>query len=125
MRWSLELSELDFTVEHRAETKIPNVYALSRHVGTVLNESKLSPEEILLTSKDQFCKQLKAGSYSSRKEFFYDDTGLIDRQQKNDKHQLFVPGTLIRNVIRENHDPIYAAHPGAKRTCDLLALSFW
>jgi len=28
-------------------------------------------------------------------------------------------------VIRENHDAAYAAHPGVKRTCELLALNFW
>jgi len=33
MRWSLKLSELDFTVEHRPGTKIAHVDALSRHVA--------------------------------------------------------------------------------------------
>jgi len=47
MHWSLKLSEVDFTVEHRAGTKIPHVVALSRNFGAVLYESKLSPEEIL------------------------------------------------------------------------------
>ena len=75
--------------------------------------------------KDQFCKELKPGSYSSRLEFFYDDEGLIYRQQRNNKHQLLVPRALVRRVIRENHDPVYAAHPGVKRTCELLALNFW
>ena len=28
-------------------------------------------------------------------------------------------------MIRENHDAAYAAHPGVKRTCELLALNFW
>jgi hypothetical protein len=46
MPWSLKLSELDFTVEHRAGTKIPHADYLSRHVGTVMNKSKLSPEEV-------------------------------------------------------------------------------
>jgi len=35
------LSELDFTVEHRAGKKIPHADALSRHVGAVLNDKKL------------------------------------------------------------------------------------
>jgi len=80
MRWSLKLSEHDFVVEHGAGTKIPRVDALSRHVGTVLNESKLSPEkERGEQEKDQFCKQLKPGSSSRGKEFLYEDTGLIYR----------------------------------------------
>jgi len=92
MRWSLRLSELDFIVEHRAGNKIPHVDALSRHVGTISSENKLSPEEVLDEQrKDRFCKELKPGSYSSRLEFFYDDEGLIYRRQRNDKHQLLVP----------------------------------
>ena len=35
LRWSLKLSELDFSVEHRPGTKIAHVDTLSRHVGTV------------------------------------------------------------------------------------------
>ena len=71
MRWSLRLSELDFIVEHRAGTKIPHVDALSRHVGTISSENKLSPDEVLNEQRrDQFCKELKPRSYSSRLEFF-------------------------------------------------------
>ena len=33
MRWSLQLSGLDFIVQHRAGSKIGHVDALSRHVG--------------------------------------------------------------------------------------------
>jgi len=126
MRWFLRLSELDFIVEHRAETKIPHVDALSIHVGTIWSDIKLSPEELPDEQhKDEFCKGLNSGSYSSRLEFFYDDEGLIYRRQRYKKHQLLVPRAFVKRVMRENHDPIYAAHPGVKRTCELLALNFW
>jgi hypothetical protein len=38
MRWSLRLSELDFTVEHRAGKKISHADTLNRHVGTVSDD---------------------------------------------------------------------------------------
>jgi hypothetical protein len=38
---------------------------------------------------------------------------------------LLVPRELVRRVIRENHDPAYAAHPGVRRTYELLAPNFW
>jgi transposase InsO family protein len=47
------------------------------------------------------------------------------RRQRNIKHQFLVPRALVKRVIRENHDPVYAAHPGMKRTCELLALNVW
>ena len=46
MRWSMKLSELQFTVEHRAGKKIPHADALSRHVGAIRQTIGLSPEEI-------------------------------------------------------------------------------
>jgi len=47
------------------------------------------------------------------------------RRQHSNKYQLLVPQALLHDVIRENHDPAYAAHHGVKRTCDPIALHFW
>jgi hypothetical protein len=47
------------------------------------------------------------------------------RRQRNSKHQLVVPHTLVQDVIRENHDPKYVAHPGMKRTYSLICLNYW
>jgi hypothetical protein len=41
MRWSLRF-ELDFTVEHRASSKIAHLDALSRHVGAVIHQNGLN-----------------------------------------------------------------------------------
>jgi len=102
------------------------VDALSRHVGAVLQTGGLCPETVLREQASyKFCQSLKAGTYQGRHEFFLDDEGLIYRRRSNDKHQLIVPNTLVTDVIRENHDPVYIAHPGIKRNCELLALSFW
>ena len=125
MRWSLKLSELDFIVEHRAGTKIPHLDALSRHVGTISSATQLSPKEILdQQRKDQFCKGLKPGSYSSRQEFFYDDEGLIQASEEQ-KASVACSQGISKEGDSRNHDPIYAAHPGVKRTCEVLTLSFW
>jgi hypothetical protein len=45
------------------------------------------------------------------------------RRQSNGKHQLVVPQTLVRDVIRKNHDPKFVAHPGVKRTYNII--SWW
>jgi hypothetical protein len=126
MRWSLKLSELDFEVEHRAGSKMPHVDALSRHVGTVVNQGSLDPEGVRAEQgRDPFCRKLEPGCYNSKNECYYDDTGLIYRRKKNEKHQLLVPRALINEVIRQNHYLIYAAHPRIRCTCELISLSFW
>jgi len=74
----MKLSELDFTVEHRAGKKIPHVDALSRHVSTVLNDKKLNREVVRdEQAKDKFCQSLNTGSYRNKREFFCDKEGLI------------------------------------------------
>ena len=126
MRWSLKLSELDFSVEHRAGSRIAHVDALSRHVGAVLHRSSLSRENILNEqSKDAFCIEQSPGTYSSRNEFFLDDSGILYRRQFKGKHQLVVPKALIQDVIKENHVPQYVAHPGVRRTYNLISLNYW
>jgi len=57
LRWSLNLSELDFVVEHRAGSKIGHVEALSRQVGAITNPDPLSRESIQQEQrKDAFCR---------------------------------------------------------------------
>jgi len=117
MRWSMKLSELHFTVEHRAGKKISHVDALSRHVGTVLNDKNLHREVVREEqAKDKFCQSLNVGSYQSNRKFFCDKEGLIYRRRRQGRHQLVVPTSLIQDVIRGNHDLSYVAHPGIKRT---------
>jgi hypothetical protein len=36
-----------------------------------------------------------------------------------------VPKALVEDIIKANHDPVYVAHPGTKRTVDPISLSYW
>ena len=65
---------------------------------------------------------MKIGSYSQGHEFFRDDTGLIYRGRPEVSYLYY---SLVHYVMKVNHDAVYAAHAGFKRTCDLIALSFW
>ena len=126
LRWSLKLSELDFTIEHRPGSKIAHADALSRHVGTVKHGSNLDRENVLREqAKDAFCARQKPGAYHSKSEFFLDDDAILYKRNSKGNHQLIVPATLIHDVIRQNHDPPYAAHAGVKRTHSLISLRYW
>jgi hypothetical protein len=125
MRWSLKLSELDFIVEHRPGSQIGRVDALSRHVGPVMLEGNLNKETVQREQeKDDFCVKHNPGAVSRNREFFRDDEGVIYRREPH-KHQIVIPRTLIQRVIEENHNPKFVAHPGIKRTYDLISLKFW
>jgi len=64
--------------------------------------------------KDSFCRRQNPGTYHSNSEYFLDSDDVMYRRQQNGKHQLVVPQTLVQDVIRENHNPNYVAHPGIK-----------
>ena len=126
LRWSIRLSELDFVVEHKPGSKIGHVDALSRHVGSVTHDNVLNKENVLREQeKDAFCIKQAPGTYRSKREFFVDDDNVLYRRKSNGNHQLVVPETLVQEVIKQNHEPMYVAHPGAKRTHDLIALHYW
>ena len=47
------------------------------------------------------------------------------RRQPKNRYQLVAPRVLVQDIIKMNHDPVYVAHPGMKRTYDLISLSYW
>ena len=126
LRWSLKLSSLDFVIEHKAGSKIQHVDALGRHVGAITHPNSLDKVNVLQEQKtDVFCLAQNPGTYSSRSEFFLDDDEVMYRRQRNRKHQVVVPQSLIKEVIAENHNPKFVAHPGMKRTYNLISLNYW
>ena len=54
-----------------------------------------------------------------------DDDEVMYRRQRNGKHHIVVPQSLIKEVIAENHNPKFVAHPSMKRTYNLISLSYW
>jgi len=117
LRWSLKLSELNFVVQHRSGPKIGHADALSQHVGAVTLANTLDKQSIRREqTKDDFCIERKPGSISRKCEFFRDNEGVIYKSHPRGKHQIVIPRSLIQTVIKENHDPVYVAHPGIQRT---------
>jgi hypothetical protein len=126
LKWSLKLSEYDFEVQHKPAAQIRHVDSLSRAVQTVSSQQALSREEVKVEqSKDKFCTTLKVGKEKGKTEYFADEEGLIYRRRKNGEHQLIVPASMIQEVIKLNHDPVFSAHPGRNRTLDLLCVRFY
>jgi hypothetical protein len=80
---------------------------------------------ILREQTKDACTKQKPGNYSSKREFFLDNKGVMYRRQPHGKHQLVVPESLVHHIIKENHDPVFVAHPGVKRTRDLISLKHW
>jgi len=103
-----------------------HIDALSRHVGAVVQGGTLEKEDgPPEQDKDTFCLKQSPGTYASRKDFFRDDDDVLYRRRPKGEPQMLVPATLVHEVILLNHDPVYVAHPGTKRTRDLIVLQYW
>jgi len=126
LRWSLRLSEFDFTVEHRPGIQIRHADALSRAVQAVAHDLEL-PADVVQTAQegDKFCQSLKLGPLSSKSEYFIDREVLIFRRRKNGEHQFVVPLSLTQKVIKMNHDPMTVDNPRMGRTLDILCFRFY
>ena len=116
MRWSVRLSEFDFEIEHVPGSNIKHVDAISRHVGLV-EETQLMSKELMNREqkKDQFCIEQAQNRPTANSEYFLDMDGVLYRRVKGEQPKLVVPQSLIQNVIAENHNLIFVAHPGGKR----------
>jgi len=126
LRWSIKLSELVFVVDNRSGSKIGHVDALNRHVGAIKHEAALNKEIVLREQeKDAFFMKQIPGTYNSKRDFFLDADGILYKRKSNGEHQLLVPQSLMHDVMRLNHDPVYGAHPGIKRNYSLVALRYW
>jgi len=54
-----------------------------------------------------------------------DNDGILHKRRFKGNRQLVEPQILIWEVIKETHDPVFVAHPGVKRTEDLILLRYW
>ena len=121
MRWSLLLSEFDFEIERVPGSKIKHLDALSMHVGFVEETQQMTKELMIREQKkDQFCKEQAQNLLTANSEYFVDMDEVLYRRVKGEQHKLVVPQSLIHNVIAENHNPIFVAHPGGKSTFELI-----
>ena len=126
LRWSLRLTEFDFTVEHRPGTQIRHVESLSRVIQSVTSGQDLTRDEVKRAQEcDKFCQSPETGKAEGRSEYFTDEDGVIYRRRKNGEHQVMVPASLVDRVIGLNHDPVTVGHPGRNRTLGILCLRFY
>jgi hypothetical protein len=111
----------DFTIQHRPGAKIQHLDALSRHVRAVTIEPTILKDTVSNEQvTDAFCKSLNTESTNKRSEFFRDLDGFIYKRHKNGEPLMVVPKSHVSEVTLLCHNSIYAAHPGRKRTLDIV-----
>ena len=124
MRWALRMSEFQFEIKHVPGSKIKHVDALSRHVGLV-EETQIMRRNWWWGNrrKNHFVKNKCRTVLQQIVNIFWTWIEFCMRE-KGKTPKLVVPQSLIQDLIFENHKPIFVAHPGNKRTFELISLKY-
>ena len=138
-RWVLKLAENDFQIEHKPGKKHVNGDSLSPHIASMRPEEATLTEmsgltEVGLTReavyeeqrKHAYCRR-KVEEIEAQQElgFVLSTDGLLYKGNRLSEAKLFVPETLVREVIQMHHDKVFAGHQDIKRTRDLLKLHYY
>lgn len=122
-RWALELENFQYTLEHRAGSKMAHVDSLSRCTNILALEAN-SFERSLAVSQDRdpVIVELKKRLENEENEFYEMRNGLLYRKSK-DKVLFVVPFSMRTNVIRTCHDDV--GHVGIDKTVELIKRFYW
>jgi hypothetical protein len=99
------------------------MWMLSRNVRAVTREPTVSKDTVRKEkANDTFCQTLNTEHANKGSQFFRDSDGFIYMRRKSGDPLMVVPKSLVSDVISLQHSSVYAAHPGRKRTLDLISL---
>ena len=145
-RWVLKLAEYDFEVIHRPGKKHINADVLSRHVAATVSKLPDSSEEVAADVKpmqgesltkevimqaqanDEFCQQVYRALLEGKTlPYFRDKHSVLYHTTSNPSEgaKVVVPASLREQIIRQNHDPVFAGHQGEMRTISNLPLHYY
>jgi hypothetical protein len=117
----MKVSEYDFTVEHRSNSKMRHADALSRCVHLVAGECALTRDKIReAQSKDPSC-----AVYKTRENFWVDDEQLLYYENKKGCPLVVIPKALVEAVLRGYHELPFTAHQGIMRTIAAIRRKYW
>jgi len=123
-RWILELSEYEYTTEHRPAVKMSHVDALSRLPGDILvvEDNSLELNLALSQGQDKKLSELKRILQSSDDSQFEMRNGIIFKKYNNTL-LFYVPQRMEFQVLHKYHDGM--GHFGIEKTFDNVIKSYW
>ncbi|KAK9674756.1 Integrase zinc binding domain, partial [Popillia japonica] len=122
LRWSLELQNYCYTIEHRGCKQMTHADALSRRDVLVIEENTFERVLGIKQDQDKDISQIRNQLENSESKFFELKDGLVFRKQ-NGKLLFYVPKSMEQNVIRTYHDEL--GHVGISKTTELVTRTYW
>lgn len=122
-RWILFLQEYDYTVEHRAGTRMKHVDALSRYPVLTITEHNICIGIEQAQANDEKLKAIKEIIRDNKKTYndYFLKAGILYKLV-NDVELLVVPKSMQRQIIGKAHDK---GHFAAKKTKELICRTYY
>ncbi|CAI6370521.1 unnamed protein product [Macrosiphum euphorbiae] len=122
-RWALLFQNYDFSIEHRAGSKMKHVDALSRNTNILmLYENTFEQTLSIKQIEDKDINKLKERLKKCEDKYFEMRNGLVYRKYKSEL-LFYVPSSMEDNVIRSVHEEY--GHLGVEKTSEVVLRTFW
>ncbi|CAG9830063.1 unnamed protein product [Diabrotica balteata] len=123
MRWCLLLQNYDYSIEHRVNTRMQHVDALSRVSYVLVLEGNTIEQTLALKqSKDTVISDLRKRLEETDHPFFELRNGLVYRKLK-DNIAFYVPESMESAVIYHYHNEL--GHFGTDKTFEIISKTYW
>lgn len=123
IRWCLLLQNYDYEIEHRSNTKMKHVDALSRVQSILILEGNSFEQELAIKQNlNPEIEKIKTLLENSEHPLFELRNGLVYRKSKNGL-QFYVPKSMEFQILHKYHDEM--GHVGAPKTLELITRTYW
>jgi len=120
-RWALEMQNYDYTLEHRAGSRMLLVDALSRQIFVVENNS-FDRNLALCQNDDPVIKKIREELEQAESKNFEMRNGLVYKKQQG-QILFYVPAALETNIIQKYHNEMSLV--GMEKTIRNILNSYW
>ena len=120
-RWAVKLSEYDFIVEHRPNSKMRHADALSRCIQIVTGDYSLTKEKI----KEAQENDLLCEKYRVSEKFWLDKDQVLYYEGQEGCPLVVIPRELVETVLKCYHELPFTAHQGIARTIAAIRRKYW
>lgn len=123
MRWCLFLQNYDYTIEHRSNTRMHHVDALSRiHNVLVLDGNTLGQTLALKQLTDDSIHKIKETLENKEHPLYELRNGLVYRKTKGHV-KFYVPEKMEYSIIYTYHNDM--GHGGLEKVLELISRTYW
>ena len=148
-KWAMFLMEYSFTIQYRPGRMNGNVDSLTRlrqnesetkatnikQIALVNENPPIKPLHLVvwtqqeiknLQDQDPYVQDL-VSKLDTQHLFYQNPLGLLYKERQNEERhdQLVAPALIIPDILRMYHSSLFGAHPGQKKTCQLIQQDFF